>query len=122
MKLGASSDFIRQRGDILSLDDHNLTPVQNGAELYLPLDLTNVSCLWLDLSVGNHLCVQHTGFPPFSPLILYYLMELFSPQITIRSADPDLIWHHIINSGVTHYCAAPTVQVESRPSVRALDR
>ena len=33
------------------------------------------------------------------------------PQITLRHVDYDLIWKHFLNSRVTHYCAAPTVQV-----------
>ncbi|KAF9515589.1 hypothetical protein BS47DRAFT_1391445 [Hydnum rufescens UP504] len=45
----------------------------------------------------------------------------FSTQITIRSADPDLIWHHIINSGVTHYCAAPLSSIISSHRARRLD-
>ncbi len=34
-------------------------------------------------------------------------------QLIIRNVDYDTIWNHIINSNVTHYCAAPTVQVKS---------
>ncbi|KAH7883728.1 acetyl-CoA synthetase-like protein [Phlebopus sp. FC_14] len=32
-------------------------------------------------------------------------------QITIRSVNYPVIWKHLINSGVTHYCGAPTVQI-----------
>lgn len=32
-------------------------------------------------------------------------------QITLRTVDVTQIWYHILKSGVTHYCAAPTVQV-----------
>jgi len=35
----------------------------------------------------------------------------FSTQLTIRSVDYDTIWSHILHSDVTHYCAAPTVQI-----------
>lgn len=42
------------------------------------------------------------------------VFECYSDQflkITIRTIDIKLIWYHFLNSGVTHYCAAPTVQV-----------
>ncbi|KAF8446086.1 acetyl-CoA synthetase-like protein [Boletus edulis BED1] len=32
-------------------------------------------------------------------------------QITIRQVDYPQIWKHLLNSGVTHYCGAPTVQI-----------
>lgn len=32
-------------------------------------------------------------------------------KITIRTVNYEHIWYHFLNSGVTHYCAAPTVQV-----------
>ncbi|OCH88810.1 acetyl-CoA synthetase-like protein [Obba rivulosa] len=32
-------------------------------------------------------------------------------QITLRSVSYPHIWNHLLNSGVTHYCAAPTVQI-----------
>ncbi|KAI0001859.1 acetyl-CoA synthetase-like protein [Russula vinacea] len=35
----------------------------------------------------------------------------FSTQITMRTVDYSLIWKHFLNSGVTHYCGAPTVQI-----------
>ncbi|TFL03316.1 AMP-dependent synthetase and ligase [Pterulicium gracile] len=35
----------------------------------------------------------------------------FSTQITLRNVDFDLIWNHLLNSDVTHYCGAPTVQI-----------
>ncbi|KAG9045239.1 hypothetical protein FS837_006777 [Tulasnella sp. UAMH 9824] len=35
----------------------------------------------------------------------------FAAQLFIRSIRYPDIWHHFRNSGVTHYCAAPTVQI-----------
>ncbi|PSS31077.1 hypothetical protein PHLCEN_2v2409 [Hermanssonia centrifuga] len=35
----------------------------------------------------------------------------FATQITLRTVDPAQIWYHLLRSGVTHYCAAPTVQI-----------
>jgi acyl-CoA synthetase (AMP-forming)/AMP-acid ligase II len=35
----------------------------------------------------------------------------FATQITLRTVDFDLIWNHLLNSNVTHYCGAPTVQI-----------
>ena len=32
-------------------------------------------------------------------------------HLCLRKPDPDLIWHHLRESGVTHFCAAPTVLV-----------
>jgi len=32
-------------------------------------------------------------------------------QITQRAVNNQLIWKHLLHSGVTHYCGAPTVQV-----------
>lgn len=34
-----------------------------------------------------------------------------SAQITVRNVSYPLIWNHLSNSFVTHYCGAPTVQV-----------
>ncbi len=38
-------------------------------------------------------------------------------QICLRSVSYPHIWNHLINSGVTHYCGAPTVQVRPRSSL-----
>ncbi|KAG7099364.1 hypothetical protein E1B28_001220 [Marasmius oreades] len=35
----------------------------------------------------------------------------FASQITMRTVDYPKIWNHFLNSGVTHYCGAPTVQI-----------
>ncbi|KAF8213267.1 AMP-dependent synthetase and ligase [Mycena galopus ATCC 62051] len=35
----------------------------------------------------------------------------FATQITLRTVDYSLIWKHFLNSRVTHYCGAPTVQI-----------
>ena len=35
----------------------------------------------------------------------------FATQITLRTVNIQQIWYHFLNSGVSHYCAAPTVQV-----------
>jgi len=43
----------------------------------------------------------------------------FSAQITLRTVDPNLIWDHLLNSSVTHYCAAPTVQISIVNSPKA---
>ncbi|KAF8489608.1 acetyl-CoA synthetase-like protein [Gautieria morchelliformis] len=48
----------------------------------------------------------------------------YATQITIRTVSYDLIWKHFLNSGVTHYCAAPTVQIGivNASQARRLDR
>ncbi|KAI0823561.1 acetyl-CoA synthetase-like protein [Trametes gibbosa] len=45
-------------------------------------------------------------------------------QITLRSVSYPLIWNHLLNSGVTHYCGAPTVQIGlvNAPQARRLER
>ncbi|PPQ67361.1 hypothetical protein CVT24_011544 [Panaeolus cyanescens] len=35
----------------------------------------------------------------------------FATQVTLRTVNYTHIWNHILRSGVTHYCAAPTVQI-----------
>ncbi|KAL0563709.1 hypothetical protein V5O48_018355, partial [Marasmius crinis-equi] len=42
-------------------------------------------------------------------------------QITMRSVDYTAIWKHLMNSGVTHYCAAPTVQTYGPYTTRKLE-
>ncbi|KAJ7107624.1 hypothetical protein C8R43DRAFT_905737 [Mycena crocata] len=48
----------------------------------------------------------------------------FAAQITLRTVDYPLIWKHFLESGVTHYCGAPTVQIGivNDPAARALPR
>ncbi|KIY72780.1 acetyl-CoA synthetase-like protein [Cylindrobasidium torrendii FP15055 ss-10] len=48
----------------------------------------------------------------------------FSSQVTLRTVDYPAIWKHFTQSGVTHYCAAPTVQIGivNDPQARALQR
>ncbi|KDQ63757.1 hypothetical protein JAAARDRAFT_148420 [Jaapia argillacea MUCL 33604] len=45
-------------------------------------------------------------------------------QITLRAIQFPLIWNHLLNSGVTHYCGAPTVQIGlvNAPQCRPLPR
>lgn len=45
-------------------------------------------------------------------------------QITLRTVSYPLIWKHLLSSGVTHYCGAPTVQIGlvNAPEARKLDR
>lgn len=35
----------------------------------------------------------------------------FATQITLRTVNYTHIWKHLLNSGITHYCGAPTVQI-----------
>ncbi|KAF8912814.1 acetyl-CoA synthetase-like protein [Gymnopilus junonius] len=35
----------------------------------------------------------------------------FAKQVTLRTVNYTQIWNHFLHSGVTHYCAAPTVQI-----------
>lgn len=40
-----------------------------------------------------------------------YLYSSRHSQITLRTVSYPHIWNHLLNSGVSHYCGAPTVQV-----------
>ncbi|KAH8120100.1 acetyl-CoA synthetase-like protein [Phellopilus nigrolimitatus] len=48
----------------------------------------------------------------------------FAAQITQRTVSNPQIWWHFLNSGVTHYCGAPTVQIGivTHPDARTLQR
>ncbi|KAK7064386.1 AMP-dependent synthetase and ligase [Favolaschia claudopus] len=48
----------------------------------------------------------------------------FATQICLRTVDNSLIWKHFLQSGVTHYCGAPTVQIGivNHPSAKKLPR
>ncbi|KAK0421792.1 hypothetical protein EV421DRAFT_1894003 [Armillaria borealis] len=48
----------------------------------------------------------------------------FATQITLRTVNYPQIWNHFLNSKVTHYCGAPTVQIGivNDPSARKLPR
>ncbi|KAL5534450.1 hypothetical protein ACEPAG_912 [Sanghuangporus baumii] len=48
----------------------------------------------------------------------------FATQITQRSVSDPQIWWHFLNSGVSHYCGAPTVQlgIVTHPDARILER
>ncbi|KAJ3542282.1 hypothetical protein NM688_g5987 [Phlebia brevispora] len=48
----------------------------------------------------------------------------FSAQITLRTVNVSQIWYHLLKSGVTHYCAAPTVQISllNAPEARSVPR
>ncbi|KAI0072767.1 acetyl-CoA synthetase-like protein [Panus rudis PR-1116 ss-1] len=45
-------------------------------------------------------------------------------QITLRTVSYPHIWNHLLNSGVTHYCGAPTVQIGliNAPEARRVSR
>ncbi|KAG9083420.1 hypothetical protein FS749_006048 [Ceratobasidium sp. UAMH 11750] len=48
----------------------------------------------------------------------------FATQVTIRTVVNSVIWKHFTESGVTHYCGAPTVQIGivNAPEARKLER
>ncbi|KAJ2928934.1 hypothetical protein H1R20_g8292, partial [Candolleomyces eurysporus] len=48
----------------------------------------------------------------------------FSTQISLRTVNYTHIWNHLLHSGVTHYCGAPTVQIGiiNDPLARELSR
>ncbi|KZT30376.1 acetyl-CoA synthetase-like protein [Neolentinus lepideus HHB14362 ss-1] len=48
----------------------------------------------------------------------------FACQITLRTVSYPHIWNHLLNSNVSHYCGAPTVQIGlvNAPEAKTLDR
>ncbi|PBK76966.1 acetyl-CoA synthetase-like protein [Armillaria solidipes] len=44
----------------------------------------------------------------------------FATQITLRTVNYPRIWNHFLNSKVTHYCGAPTVQVLPESPISAI--
>lgn len=76
----------------------------------ISVDSTNVSRMWLDIPLGHYSRISMPGsnIPLDSALIQCVLTFM---QITLRTVSYPHIWNHLINSGVTHYCGAPTVQV-----------
>lgn len=50
-----------------------------------------------------------TQVRPFRPTLSKTVLTRH--KITLRNVSYPIIWNHLINSGVTHYCGAPTVQV-----------
>ncbi|KAG8905434.1 hypothetical protein FRB99_008980 [Tulasnella sp. 403] len=48
----------------------------------------------------------------------------FAAQLMMRTVRYTDIWHHFLHSGVTHYCAAPTVQIGivNAPEARKLNK
>jgi hypothetical protein len=75
------------------------------------MDSKCVPCSWLDVPMGQRVCIRNSSQILLRSLYIY--LRFFRSQITIRSVDYSAIWNHFLNSSVTHYCAAPTVQVSS---------
>ncbi|KAF8609247.1 acetyl-CoA synthetase-like protein [Ceratobasidium sp. AG-I] len=48
----------------------------------------------------------------------------FATQVTVRAVVNSVVWKHLTQSGITHYCGAPTVQIGivNAPEARKLGR
>ncbi|KAF7306746.1 putative acyl-activating enzyme 1, peroxisomal [Mycena indigotica] len=87
----------RPKGVITTLRGSYLAAVANAYESNIRRDSTY---LWI-------LPMFHAGGWTF-PWACVFAM---GKQITMRTVDYPTIWKHFLNSSVTHYCGAPTVQV-----------
>ncbi|KAJ7487394.1 hypothetical protein B0H11DRAFT_1087726 [Mycena galericulata] len=87
----------RPKGVVTTLRGSYLAAIANAYESRIHLDSTY---LWI-------LPMFHAGGWTFP----WALTFAFATQITLRTVDYSLIWKHFLNSAVTHYCAAPTVQI-----------
>ncbi|KAI0274811.1 acetyl-CoA synthetase-like protein [Gloeopeniophorella convolvens] len=87
----------RPKGVLTTLRGTYLAAVANAFETQMNKDSTY---LWI-LPMFHAAGWTYPWSVPFS----------FATQITLRTVDYPLIWKHFLNSHVTHYCGAPTVQI-----------
>ncbi|RPD66601.1 AMP-dependent synthetase and ligase [Lentinus tigrinus ALCF2SS1-6] len=100
----------RPKGVITTLRGSYLAAVANAYETGMNRDSTY---LWI-------LPMFHAGGWTFPWAITFAA----AAQICLRSVSYPHIWNHLINSGVTHYCGAPTVQIGliNAPLARRLEK
>ncbi|KAJ7630745.1 hypothetical protein FB45DRAFT_916461 [Roridomyces roridus] len=100
----------RPKGVVTTLRGSYLAAVANAYESRIHSDSTY---LWI-------LPMFHAAGWTFPWAITF----AFGSQITLRTVEFPLIWKHFLNSGVTHYCGAPTVQIGilNDPGARTLPR
>lgn len=58
-----------------------------------------------------HICMRLAGKIAECTVQQLSVSSLVCHQITLRTVSYPHIWNHLLNSSVTHYCGAPTVQV-----------
>ncbi|CAK5280141.1 unnamed protein product, partial [Mycena citricolor] len=95
MKLDRSGTTGRPKGVITTLRGSYLAAIGNAYESRLDGESTY---LWI-------LPMFHAAGWTFPWANVF----AFAKQIMLRVVDNKLIWKHLNNSGVTHYCGAPTV-------------
>ncbi|KAJ7706385.1 hypothetical protein B0H17DRAFT_1036989 [Mycena rosella] len=100
----------RPKGVVTTLRGSYLAGVANAYESRIHLESTY---LWI-------LPMFHAGGWTFP----YANTFAFATQLTLRTVNYPLIWKHFLNSAVTHYCGAPTVQIGivNDPAARPLTR
>ncbi|KAJ7139932.1 hypothetical protein C8R44DRAFT_765821 [Mycena epipterygia] len=100
----------RPKGVVTTLRGSYLAAVANAYESRIHLESTY---LWI-------LPMFHAGGWTYPWTNVF----AFATQITLRTVDYPLIWKHFLNSAVTHYCGAPTVQIGivNDPAARPLPR
>ncbi|KAJ7932595.1 hypothetical protein B0H13DRAFT_2227747 [Mycena leptocephala] len=100
----------RPKGVVTTLRGSYLAAVANAYESRIHLESTY---LWI-------LPMFHAGGWTYPWTNVF----AFATQITLRTVDYPLIWKHFLNSAVTHYCGAPTVQIGivNDPAARPLSR
>ncbi|KAI0807675.1 acetyl-CoA synthetase-like protein [Fomes fomentarius] len=100
----------RPKGVLTTLRGSYLAGIANAYETQMTVDSTY---LWI-------LPMFHASGWTFPWSITFAA----AAQICLRSVSYPHIWQHLIHSGVTHYCGAPTVQIGliNAPQARRLDR
>ncbi|KAJ7169689.1 hypothetical protein C8R46DRAFT_1264981 [Mycena filopes] len=108
----------RPKGVVTTLRGSYLAAVANAYESRIHRESTY---LWF---------VETRSLNTFSFLLPPRILPMFHaggwtfPWITLRTVDYRLIWKHFLNSAVTHYCGAPTVQIGivNDPAAKPLPR
>lgn len=100
----------RPKGVVYTLRGAYLTGIANAHETHVTRDSTY---LWI-------LPMFHACGWTFPWAITFAC----ATQITLRKVSYPHIWHHLLYSGTTHYCGAPTVQIGlvNAPDARLLSR
>ncbi|TDL28404.1 acetyl-CoA synthetase-like protein [Rickenella mellea] len=93
----SDEDYWQPKGVLSTLRGSYLASIGNAFEARLD---RNAVYLWI-------LPMFHAAGWTFPWAITF----AFASQITMRTVSNSLIWSHFKNFGVSHYCAAPTVQI-----------
>ncbi|CAA7266586.1 unnamed protein product [Cyclocybe aegerita] len=98
----------RPKGVLTTLRGSYLAAVANAFEGQMNRHSTY---LWYEHSIVSYYCPPNLG--PDRILPMFHAAGWTFPwtNVTLRTVNYTHIWNHFLHSGVTHYCAAPTVQI-----------